>query len=123
MKRSTVATTVAAIVLAALALAATAACRVDPPVAPNLEVPSDGAQVCASHCATMGLGLGGVVLVANRMGCVCTPMAPMAPGAPGMSVIDGGGAAAALSMIVDDEQAAAAQQQQRQRQAAQPRPR
>jgi hypothetical protein len=34
------------------------ACRVQEPVAPSLEVPRDGAQVCASHCATMGLALG-----------------------------------------------------------------
>ena len=117
MKRSNLVATLTSVILAGVALAAAAGCRVDPPVAPNLEVPPNGAQVCASHCATMGLGLGGVILVANRMGCVCTPTMP---GAPGMSVIDGGGAAAALSMIADDEAAAAAQQQQ-QRQAAQRR--
>ena len=37
---------------------------------------SDGAQVCANHCGTMGLALGSVVLVANKMGCVCVPPTP-----------------------------------------------
>ena len=90
------------------------ACRVQEPVAPSLEVPRDGAQVCASHCATMGLALGSVVLVSNRMGCVCVP-----PPGPGQSsALGGAGAVSALSVIADED-AEAAQQQSQQRRANQ----
>lgn len=92
------------------------ACRVQEPVAPSLEVPRDGAQVCASHCATMGLALGSVVLVSNRMGCVCVPP----PGGPGQSSALGGAAAvSALSVIADEDAEAAQQQQSQQRRANQ----
>ena len=92
------------------------ACRVQEPVAPSLEVPSDGAQVCANHCATMGLALGSVVLVANKMGCVCVP--PPGPGqsGPGQSVVGGAGAVSALAFIADEEAAAQQQQQQQSQQ-------
>ncbi len=90
------------------------ACRVQEPVAPSLEVPRDGAQVCASHCATMGLALHSVVLVSNRMGCVCVP-----PPGPGQSsALGGAGAVSALSVIADED-AEAAQQQSQQRRANQ----
>jgi hypothetical protein len=91
------------------------ACRVQEPVAPSLEVPRDGAQVCANHCATMGLALGSVVLVANKMGCVCVPQA-----GPGQSsAVDGAGAVSALAFIADEEAAAQQQQQQSQQRANQ----
>lgn len=91
------------------------ACRVQEPVAPSLEVPRDGAQVCASHCATMGLALGSVVLVSNRMGCVCVP-----PPGPGQSsALGGAGAVSALAFIADEEAEAAQQQQSQQRRANQ----
>lgn len=91
------------------------ACRVQEPVAPSLEVPRDGAQVCASHCATMGLALGSVVLVSNRMGCVCVP-----PPGPGQSsALGGAGAVSALSVIADEDAEAAQQQQSQQRRANQ----
>jgi len=90
------------------------ACRVQEPVAPSLEVPRDGAQVCASHCATMGLALGSVVLVSNRMGCVCVP-----PPGPGQSTaVSGAAAVSALSVIADEEAEAAQQQQQSQQRRA-----
>ncbi len=102
--------------LAALILTAPlAACfpTMGKPVEPAIEVPRDGAAICARHCNTMGLELSSVVLVSSRMGCVCAP--PPAPGAPvsgppGMSMRDGS-AASALSMVIDDEAAAAAAQQ------------
>lgn len=91
------------------------ACRVQEPVAPSLEVPRDGAQVCANHCGTMGLALGSVVLVANKMGCVCVP-----PPGPGQSsAVDGAGAVSALAFIADEEEAAQQQQQSQQRRANQ----
>ncbi len=94
-----------------------AGCAVQPPVAPSLEVPPDGASVCARHCGAMGLELSSVVLVRNSMGCVCTPApapAPPAvhPGAPG-AVSDGGAAAVnGIVMIADEEEAARQQQAQ-----------
>jgi hypothetical protein len=92
------------------------ACRVQEPVAPSLEVPRDGAQVCANHCATMGLALGSVVLVSNKMGCVCVP--PPAPASPPPVVVGGAGAVSALAFIADEEAAAQQQQQQSQQRRA-----
>ncbi|HVV84490.1 MAG TPA: hypothetical protein VHE35_15585, partial [Kofleriaceae bacterium] len=99
----------ASAVLAALAVTAAVACHVEPPVGPNLTVPADGAQVCGAHCATMGLALGGVVLVSNRMGCVCVPAAPTSPGgAPGaVSLVEGAAAVTGLSDAADDDAASA----------------
>ena len=103
------------IVVAVTVALALGACRVQEPVAPSLEVPRDGAQVCANHCATMGLALGSVVLVANKMGCVCVPQA-----GPGQSsAVDGAGAVSALAFIADEEAAAQQQQQQSQQRANQ----
>ena len=90
------------------------ACHVQEPVAPSLDVPRDGAQVCARHCGTMGLALGSVVLVASKMGCVCVP-----PPGPGQSVVGGAGAVSALAFIADEEAAAQQQQQSQQRRANQ----
>lgn len=96
------------IVVAAVLALGIGACRVQEPVAPSMEVPRDGAQVCAAHCGTMGLALGSVVLVANKMGCVCVP--PAGPGPT--AAVDGAGAVSALAFIADEEEEEAQRQQQ-----------
>jgi hypothetical protein len=78
-----------------------------PAVSPEIQVPPDSASVCAGHCSAMGLELSAVVLVGNRIGCVCAPSAPAPSGAPGASR-GGAAAATAISMVIDDEAAAAA---------------
>lgn len=108
-----------AVFAASLLSLAIAGCnpQVAEPVSPTVTVPPDGAQVCASHCATMGLQLSGVVIVANRMGCVCAPpvFGPPPPGGPpGVSTLNGA-AGTVLAMIADDEARAAAAQASRRR--------
>lgn len=36
-------------------------------------VPPDAARVCKRHCATIGLELGAVAIMANNVGCICQP--------------------------------------------------
>ncbi|MCC7542942.1 MAG: hypothetical protein IT379_42395 [Deltaproteobacteria bacterium] len=36
-----------------------------------VSVPSDAATQCESHCASIGLRLGAVAIMANNVGCVC----------------------------------------------------
>jgi hypothetical protein len=56
-------------------------------------VPKDARPTCESHCNEIGLSLNSVVIMANNVGCVCSP-APGAPGAGG--AVSGGGMAALL---------------------------
>jgi len=78
-------------------------CQVQPPVNPSLEVPTDGAQVCANHCQTMGLQLASVVLMGNQMGCVCAPASQVGPG---LSVAtDSGAAGVAAGALIARQQA------------------
>jgi hypothetical protein len=61
------------------ALAALLACSgCDAPVGTHgaVNVPSDSAQICENHCASIGLGLSAVAIMANNVGCVCQPKAP-----------------------------------------------
>ncbi|HMG20602.1 MAG TPA: hypothetical protein VK607_04765 [Kofleriaceae bacterium] len=61
-------------------------------------VPKDAASTCSSHCSEIGLGLNSVVIMANNVGCVCSPAA----GAPGGGV--SGGGMAALLMAEEQRQ-------------------
>ena len=63
-----------------------------PPFLP-FYVPKDARPTCESHCNEIGLSLNSVVIMANNVGCVCSP-APGAPGAGG--AVSGGGMAALL---------------------------
>jgi len=93
--------------------------QVAPAISPEVQVPSDSAAVCAYHCRGIGLELAAVVLVRDRIGCVCAPPAATPPAGPPGASVGGAGAATAISMVIDDEEAAAAarrraaQQQQR----------
>lgn len=72
---------------------------------PRVQVPPDSPKTCAGYCTSMGLQLESVVVMANRVGCVCNAaqVAPPAP-APAASA----GAAGAMTSIILDEEAAAA---------------
>ena len=38
-----------------------------------VRVPPESAHVCKGHCATIGLELGAVAIMANNVGCICQP--------------------------------------------------
>lgn len=69
-------------------------------------VPKDAATTCASHCDSIGMQLGSVVIMANNVGCVCN-----AKDAPAASSAAAGGVAA---LMMDDDE----RRQQRQTQPA-----
>src|SRR4051812_39243714 len=46
-------------------------------------VPRDAAVTCSAHCASIGLPLGSVVIMANSVGCVCNAAPPLAGSPPG----------------------------------------
>ena len=76
---------------------------------PMASVPFDTAGRCSEYCSKIGMGLGAVVVMANNIGCVCTPL-----GRPGSAAIEGGPAAAGMVTLLAQQQATmAAQQQQR----------
>jgi hypothetical protein len=85
-------------------------CVTAPPVNSFNKLPADTAAVCASHCGSLGMQLGAVVIVRDSTGCVCQPKGA-APSA-------GGGASAAVGgmLAVLDEEAARRQQQNHRRQ-------
>jgi hypothetical protein len=88
-----------------LSVALAAGCAIAPPVSPLMTVPPDTAQKCMNVCATMGLTMSAVVVVANNSGCVCEPAPGAGPRAGGASAA----AAGALIAIEDQrEQQAAA---------------
>jgi hypothetical protein len=74
---------------------------------PMASVPFDSAGRCGEYCSKMGLGLGAVVVMANTVGCVCTPLGRPA----GSAAIEGAGAAAGMATLL-------AQQQEQQQAAA-----
>jgi hypothetical protein len=74
---------------------------------PMASIPFDAAGRCAEYCSKMGFGLGAVVVMANNVGCVCTPMGHTAS----LASLEGGSAAAGLVTLL-------AQQQQQQAAAA-----
>ncbi len=82
-------------------------CVVAPPVSPTFNVPANTASLCASHCTSLGMDLGGVILVRNSAGCVCNPRAAVSRA--------GGPSAAAAGVVIVDEEEQQQQEQDRQR--------
>jgi hypothetical protein len=93
--------------IACLHLLALLGCVTAPPVTPAWSLPTDTADVCTSHCKSLGMDLGAVVIVRNSTGCVCQPRGT----APRAS----GGAAAATAGVVASLDEEAQQQQQQYR--------
>lgn len=71
-------------------------------------VPFDAPQKCGDHCTKMGMGLSAVVVMANNVGCVCTPN-----GRASSTEMQGGSAAGGMAAILiqQQQQQQAAQQQ------------
>jgi len=90
-------------------------CVTKPPVSALMTVPPDTANVCATHCGSLGMDLGAVVIVRDSAGCVCHPRSAAPTAAETSS------AAVAGVLILDDEEEdqqrrSREQQQRRQRQ-------
>jgi hypothetical protein len=98
-----------------LALAMTAACSAPVGTTRSIEVPRDSTNTCTSHCRAIGLELNSVVIMANNVGCVCSPAAPApVPGGPPAPAPTASAAAGGMTAIVLQQQAAAQQQRQQQ---------
>jgi hypothetical protein len=70
---------------------------------PMASVPFDTAGRCAGYCSKMGMNLGAVVVMANNVGCVCTPMG-RGGGTASLESVEGGAAGAGLVTILAQEQ-------------------
>lgn len=92
-------------ILAAVVIAL-AGCVTAPAVDPSFRLRPETRGECITHCETLGMRLGAVVLVRNSAGCVCEEIRsePRAAG--------GGAAVTAGAYIVALEEEAARQQQQ-----------
>jgi hypothetical protein len=90
----------------AAALLALAGCVTAPAVDPSFKLRPETRSECVTHCQTLGMRLGAVVLVRNSAGCVCEEIRsePRAAG--------GGAAVSAGAYLVALEEEAARQQQQ-----------
>lgn len=96
--------------LLSLAACATTA----PPLDPSKALPPDTAAVCASHCSSLGMELGAVVIVRDSTGCVCQPRkAPASAGSGSAAVM--AGIVAVLDAEEADERARRQSEQARQR--------
>lgn len=62
-------------------------------------VPKDATPTCSGYCNEIGLTLNSVVIMANNVGCVCSPPA----GAPGVGGGVSSGGMAALLMQQEQE--------------------
>jgi hypothetical protein len=50
-----------------------AGCNAAVGVSGGVQVPRDAATTCGNHCASIGLQLSAVAIMANNVGCVCQP--------------------------------------------------
>jgi hypothetical protein len=69
---------------------------------PMASVPFDAAGRCADYCGKMGMNLGAVVVMANNVGCVCTPMGHGSTAS--LASVEGGAAGAGLVTLLAQEQ-------------------
>jgi hypothetical protein len=83
------------------------------PVGSSINVPSNAASTCETHCRDIGLELSAVAIMANNVGCICErPKAPAATGQRGESVT-AGMATIMLQQAEADRQARANASQQK----------
>jgi hypothetical protein len=69
---------------------------------PMASIPFDAAGRCAEYCSKMGFGLGAVVVMANNVGCVCTPVSH--GGTASLAAVEGGAAGAGVVTLLAQEQ-------------------
>ncbi len=98
-------TLTATVVLAATALA----CNAPVGTGGMVQVPKDGAAICAEHCATMGLTLDAVVVMASNVGCVCRAAKSPAVGASNGSDHAGAAAGGMAALVAEEQQRQASQ--------------
>ncbi len=116
--RHTTTTTASALAFALTLLVSLAGCPRAPVGVENVELPADSANQCQSQCGRVGLRMQSLVIMANYVGCVCSPSSdsdrPSADGASGAA-----GGLAAILVLQQQQEAAQQQQQQQAQQAAQ----
>jgi hypothetical protein len=88
------------------------------PVGSHLRVPPDAAEECAQHCATIGMRLSAVAIMASNVGCVCQPGPEPETASTGDYTAATTGGMATILMQQRAQQQQQAQQQQAQRSSA-----
>ncbi len=85
-------------------------------------VPKDSASTCGGYCNEIGMQLSSVVIMANNVGCVCSPPVPppslppgAAPPAPEPAAASTSAAAGMAALVVAEEARRQQNQQQNQR--------
>ena len=94
--------------LLALLVAVSSGCTAAVGTAGMTSVPKDAASTCATHCASIGMSLDSVVIMANNVGCVCR--GGKSAGGRDDGATTAGGMAA---LIVEEQQQQQQQQQQK----------
>lgn len=75
----------------------------------GVSVPHDAGNSCAEHCASIGMSLDSVVIMANNVGCVCRPTR----GGGKTGSRDGASSGGGMAAIVVAQQQQQAQQARR----------
>jgi hypothetical protein len=79
------------------------------PVGSNLNVPSNAASTCETHCRSIGLELSAVAIMASNVGCICQRPKAVQAASRGEEGISAG---MATIMLQEQEQSRRAQQAQ-----------
>ena len=66
------------LILAVVSLTLFTGCFATVGVQDHIKVPPESAQVCKGHCASIGLELGAVAIMASNVGCICQPKSEIA---------------------------------------------
>ena len=82
----------------------------------TLSIPRDAGNVCVGQCASIGMGLSAVAIMANNIGCVCQGRA----GAPAPAPATTGAASATAGMVTISMIQREQESQQQERQQAAP---
>jgi hypothetical protein len=88
---------------------------VAPVGAANVSIPRNAGNVCATQCASIGMGLSAVAIMADNIGCVCQGSPGVAAPAPATGGASASAGMATIAMLRARQQAAQ-QQQMRQQQ-------
>lgn len=78
-------------------------------------VPKDSAAQCAAQCQSTGMVLSSMVVMANNVGCVCSPAGAQATACPNAATGGAAGGLAALMMTQHDDEDQQRRSQQRSR--------
>jgi hypothetical protein len=100
------------------------ACAANVGTSGAIYVPKDSAATCSGYCNEIGLQMSSVVIMANNVGCVCSPALPPPGTAPGAETTPAAqtpataastAAAAGMAALVVAEEQREAQQRRQQR--------